>query len=245
MKDKISKEWVKKKKVPASETSCTVDDLKEGQQYEFRVRAVNKAGPSEPSDSTNPIIAKCRFVKPFIIGDELKPIIVKKGKSSYTFLGKAAALHRYFQSHDFWSSGQQIKYDIRYGGEPEPEVKWVLKKMGEKEDKEIKSDGDRITIERPERNTILTIRKGVRADTGKYKLILTNSSGTYESIGDVIVLDKPTPPKGLVPEKVRGKKIPQTAICIYMTVLFALIRHLFDLFRPLVITHAFSRLCRG
>lgn len=80
MKDKFSKEWVKKKKVPASETSATIDDLKEGQQYEFRVRAVNKAGPGEPSDATKPIIAKCRFVKPFIIGDELKPIVIKKGK---------------------------------------------------------------------------------------------------------------------------------------------------------------------
>lgn len=165
---------MKKKKVPASQTSCTVDDLKEGQQYEFRVRAVNKAGPGEPSDATKPIIAKSRFVKPFIIGDELKPIIIKKGGT--------------------------IKYDIRYGGEPEPEVRWEVG------GKEIKSDGDRITIERPERNTILTIRKGVRADTGKYKLILTNSSGTYESVGDVIVLDKPTPPKGpLVPEEVRGE----------------------------------------
>lgn len=71
---------MKKKKVPASQTKCTVDDLKEGQQYEFRVRAVNKAGPGEPSDATKPIIAKCRFVKPFIIGDELKPIVIKRGE---------------------------------------------------------------------------------------------------------------------------------------------------------------------
>lgn len=100
----------------------------------------------------------------------------------------------------FWQLGQTVKYDIRFGGEPEPEVKW------EKDGKPVAADGDRITIERPERNTILTVRKGVRADSGKYKLILTNSSGTIESIGDVVVLDKPSPPKGpLVPEEVRGK----------------------------------------
>lgn len=173
VRDKFSKEWVKKKRVPASETSTTVDGLKEGTQYEFRIRAVNKAGPGEPSDATKPIIAKSRFVKPFIIGDALKPIIIKKG--------------------------QIIKYDIRYGGEPEPEVKW------EKDGKPVAADGDRITIEKPERNTILTVRKGVRADSGKYKLILTNGSGTIESIGDVVVLDKPSPPKGpLVPEEIRG-----------------------------------------
>lgn len=50
-------------------------------------------------------------VKPFIIGDGLTNIVVKKG--------------------------QVIKYDIKYGGEPEPEVQWV------NNDKEIKHDGDR------------------------------------------------------------------------------------------------------
>ncbi|XP_031623079.1 twitchin-like isoform X2 [Contarinia nasturtii] len=176
VKDKLSKDWVKKKRVPASKTSTTVDDLKEGQQYEFRVRAVNKAGPGEPSDATKPIVAKCRFVKPFITGDQLKTIIIKKG--------------------------QQFKYDIRYGGEPEPEVKW------EKDGKVLASDGDRFKIEKPGQKTILTVNKCVRSDSGKYKLILTNSSGTIDSVGEVVVLDKPSPPKGpLVPEEIRAKHI--------------------------------------
>lgn len=50
-------------------------------------------------------------VKPWIIGDDLKNIIVKKG--------------------------QVIKYDIKYGGEPEPEVIWKI------DTTEIKHDGDR------------------------------------------------------------------------------------------------------
>ena len=47
-------------------------------------------------------------VKPFIIGNDLINLVVKKG--------------------------QTIKYDIKYGGEPEPEVKWLLNNNEVKED---------------------------------------------------------------------------------------------------------------
>lgn len=50
-------------------------------------------------------------VKPWIIGDDLNNLVVKKG--------------------------QVIKYDIKFGGEPEPTAIWRIN--GE----EIKADGDR------------------------------------------------------------------------------------------------------
>ncbi|CAD7001755.1 unnamed protein product, partial [Ceratitis capitata] len=98
-KEKFSSDWVAGKEVPSDAHMGTVDGLKEGQQYEFRVRAVNKAGPGEPSDKTKAIIAKSRFVKPFIVGDGLKNIVVKKG--------------------------QTVRFDIKYDGEPEPSAKWL------------------------------------------------------------------------------------------------------------------------
>lgn len=176
-KDKFGKDWVKGIEVPGDQLEATVPGLKENNQYEFRVRAINKAGPGEPSDATKPIIAKCRFVKPFIIGNDLNNIVIKKG--------------------------QVIKYDIKFGGEPEPEVKWMLDK------REIKQDAEeRITLDLYERNTVLTVRRSTRADSGKYILILTNSSGTLEKFADVIVLDKPTPPKGpLKPEEIRADHV--------------------------------------
>ncbi|PNF43664.1 hypothetical protein B7P43_G15461, partial [Cryptotermes secundus] len=175
-KEKFGKEWEKGKEV-GDVTKATIEGLKEGTQYEFRIRAVNKAGPGEPSDATKPIIAKARFVKPFIIGDGLTNIVVKKG--------------------------QVIKYDIKYGGEPEPVPRWELT------GKELVEDSqERTTIDKYERNTVLTVRRATRADSGKYKLTLTNGSGTCESVADVVVLDKPSSPIGpLAAEEVRANHV--------------------------------------
>lgn len=166
VRETTSKEWVKKKRVPASEATTTIDGLKEGKEYEFRVRAINKAGSGEPSDATKPIVAKSRNVKPFITGDQLpKKITIKKGET--------------------------FKYDIAYGGEPAPEAKW------QKGGKDVPADGKRVTIEKPGGNkTVLVVRNAVRGDSGKYHLILKNASGTTESIGEVVVLDKPSAPNG-------------------------------------------------
>ena len=43
-----------------------IDDLQEGYKYQFRVKAVNRAGPSYPSESTDEIVAKTRKQKPVV-----------------------------------------------------------------------------------------------------------------------------------------------------------------------------------
>lgn len=40
-----------------------MDGLKPGEEYEFRVIAVNKAGPGEPSDPSRMLLTKNRFGK--------------------------------------------------------------------------------------------------------------------------------------------------------------------------------------
>lgn len=50
--------WEQAVIVPANLTETTVPDLIPNEEYEFRVIAVNKGGPSDPSDPTQPIVAK-------------------------------------------------------------------------------------------------------------------------------------------------------------------------------------------
>lgn len=87
--------------MPASQTNGRVPDLIEGQAYEFRVRAVNAAGPGEPSDATLPIIAKPRNLAPKIDRSTLVQVKIK--------------------------AGQSFSYDVNVSGEPAPTTKWLLR----------------------------------------------------------------------------------------------------------------------
>lgn len=59
----ILRPWEKACIVPANITATSVPDLKEGEEYEFRVIAVNKGGPGEPSKASAPVTCKPRFGK--------------------------------------------------------------------------------------------------------------------------------------------------------------------------------------
>lgn len=64
-KDKFGVAFQKAVEVQGNTCSATVPKLEEGNQYQFRVKAVNKAGPGEPSEATNPHTAKARYRKIF------------------------------------------------------------------------------------------------------------------------------------------------------------------------------------
>lgn len=55
--------WVKAADIKGDEPKCRVNDLDEGETYEFRVRAVNEAGPSDPSQASNSVTCKPRKCK--------------------------------------------------------------------------------------------------------------------------------------------------------------------------------------
>lgn len=63
MKDKYSPLWEKAIETTSPTPTAAVHGLIEGNEYQFRVIAVNKAGQSAPSDASKSFIAKPRFCK--------------------------------------------------------------------------------------------------------------------------------------------------------------------------------------
>lgn len=65
-REKGTSRWMKAGEMKEPVTKGRAEDLEEGLEYEFRVRAVNKAGqgePSPPSDSIIPKPRKCMYLK--------------------------------------------------------------------------------------------------------------------------------------------------------------------------------------
>ncbi|XP_021713429.1 twitchin isoform X5 [Aedes aegypti] len=111
VKDKYG-EWEKKMQVPADATAAEVPDLMEGQKYEFRVRAVNDAGPGAPSNATPPIICKPKNQPPKIDRTNLIDVRIK--------------------------AGNNVVFDVKVTGEPIPTTKWLLNKRELKQNERFK-----------------------------------------------------------------------------------------------------------
>lgn len=57
-----SEEWIRiAEDIP--QTEHQLQDLMEKQEYSFRVKAINKAGESEPSEASDPVVCKERLCK--------------------------------------------------------------------------------------------------------------------------------------------------------------------------------------
>ncbi|KAL3252349.1 hypothetical protein MRX96_017668 [Rhipicephalus microplus] len=110
-KDKYSHDWTPAAEVVGNKTEGKVDKLQEGDKYEFRVRAVNKAGPGEPSEATAPHLMKHKNLKPRIDRTNLRNLTIKVG--------------------------QAVNFDVDIIGEPPPTVTWEHVGKGEVKSDEV------------------------------------------------------------------------------------------------------------
>ena len=101
-KDKYSSKWSKAAEFTGNKCEGRVKDLTENTVYQFRVRAVNKAGPSKPSEPSDQVTAKSRYVPPKIDRTNLQKLTIK--------------------------ASQPFKFDVSVTGEPAPTISWFLNK---------------------------------------------------------------------------------------------------------------------
>ncbi|XP_055331451.1 twitchin-like isoform X3 [Paramacrobiotus metropolitanus] len=169
-KPKGSKDWEKAMEVPGDKTAASVTGLPERQEFEFRVVAVNKAGPGEPSDPTKPIITKPKHLKPRIDKRNLKPITIK--------------------------AGQPFAFDVDIQGEPPPEKVWTLAPAKKGVPPGEVKNGGKVKLVNEDYNTKLDVKRAERSDAGTYTITATNESGQDQATVEVVVLDKPLMPGG-------------------------------------------------
>ncbi|KAL3252350.1 hypothetical protein MRX96_017669 [Rhipicephalus microplus] len=99
-KDRVGGHWEPCLETNSSKPEAKVEGLVKGQQYQFRVRAVNKAGPGEHSEPTGTHLCKERFLAPKIVRDNLQNITVR--------------------------AGHIAKVNVEVIGEPPPKTTWLF-----------------------------------------------------------------------------------------------------------------------
>ena len=186
-KEKMASTWKSYFEPDSKKLNTIIPELRTGASYVVRIRARNAEGDSEPSATTPPKVAKARFVRPFFVDvATMQDITIRKG--------------------------QMARWDIAYGGEPDPTSAWFFSKgrLGVAPEVPVKQSADEhITLESYDRNTVVTVKKAVRTDSGRYYIRVTNEVGSCEHKADLLVLDKPSPPDG-EPEAIKIRETSAT-----------------------------------
>ena len=115
-KEKNGTKWTKAVETRGELTQAVVPDLQNQQEYEFRVRAVNKGGESQPSIPSDLIRVREKHHIPKIDLGNLKDIVVK--------------------------AGDPINLDITVYGDPVPTVEWFINDKKQEPDDRIAINND-------------------------------------------------------------------------------------------------------
>ncbi|XP_071854761.1 twitchin-like isoform X8 [Apostichopus japonicus] len=171
-------DWEPASRAPIRGTNYTVAKLKEGTQYQFRVKAVNDAGAGKPSDESDVFIAEPTPTKPKVTGDGRPKDIIAV-------------------------AGEPFKVEIPFTASPIPEVTWT----NEEDGTTIEPD-DRVKFEEEAHSFTLKNSCAKPKDSGTYVVKLKNKAGEEEIKVNVTVVDKPGAPVGpLEPSKVTAESL--------------------------------------
>ena len=176
----------------------TVPKLTEGEEYLFRVIAVNDVGNSDPSRPSNPIVIEEQPNKPVMDLGGVRDITVR--------------------------AGEDFSIHVPYIGFPKPTATWYANDVikDETEPRVHQQLGDDyarylsitpLQIDRRNYESIdyefslvcsLVVKNAKRSDGGQYRLQLRNSSGFDTATINVKVLDRPNPPENLHADEFGG-----------------------------------------
>ncbi|XP_071942196.1 twitchin-like isoform X2 [Antedon mediterranea] len=166
-KEAGSNRWVPATRAPIRETTFTAGKLTEGKEYDFRVKAQNKAGDGKPSETAASITAAPPASKPRVPSDErFKEVRAR--------------------------AGEQYRVVIPFTGAPAPTVTWVNDDKGGT----AVEPSTRIKFETNTEETVLINLNAQRDDTGKYTVTLKNPKGEDTVSVRVTVFDAPGTPEG-------------------------------------------------
>ncbi|KAL3313329.1 hypothetical protein Ciccas_008070, partial [Cichlidogyrus casuarinus] len=164
-KEPKSNRWVKITKSPVPGLEFTDDAVRENKEYEYRVYAVNEAGPSEASEVSPIAVAKPSREAP------------KLNLNDLSILGKEIRIR----------AGEKLDIPIHIIGAPKPVCTWT------KDGSNVSPNSDLQIVDREDLAQLL-VERAKRGDTGVYKIKLKNDFGEDEAEIKVNVMDKPTEP---------------------------------------------------
>ena len=151
--------WVKRTTV--KDTKATVSNLKEGQEYAFRVIALNEVGASDPREANSLITVRDTLVAPVIDLSTLPHNVAHVRQAA------------------------DLCVQLPCSGKPMPTIFWLKENLKLKNMNRINLETDQPGV------ATLKIKNVTCNDGGKYELVAENKAGKRSAQINVVVLDKP------------------------------------------------------
>ncbi|KAM3173269.1 hypothetical protein ACTXT7_012839 [Hymenolepis weldensis] len=169
--------------------------MKEGETAPFRVRAVNKEGPGEPTRPTAPLTAENKPTAPHIAtpndGVVSGPGTGVGGLQDITL-----------------KAGQELRLPVAWFGYPKPTANWSINdkpvKAGDNNAELTEEDPPKPSTpsttaeleQEPGGTFVLRVPKAKRVNSGRYQIKIINDQGQASSSCQVTVIDVPGRPTG-------------------------------------------------